>query len=746
VTLQAWPAGTSLDAEPRAFEMERQRDGAWTFDGGRGLDRRTGWQGARYRYAVEVYVPSTRQVETNVVTDPYSAGLTLDSTHSVAVDLDAADWRPKVWRTTPAPVVERAVDQTIYELHVRDFSISDETVPEKLRGTYGAFGASRSDGMKHLRSLADAGLTTVHLLPTFDIASIPEDRADQATPGDLSGFAPDGTEQQAAVAEVQGQDGFNWGYDPYHFSVPEGSYAIEADGGPRVAEFRSMVGNLHRAGLQVVLDQVFNHTAASGQDPRSVLDRVVPGYYHRQNPVSGAVETSTCCQNVATEHAMAQKLMVDSVVTWARDYHVDGFRFDLMGHHSRANMEAVRAALDELTLRRDGVDGKSVYLYGEGWNFGEVADNARFEQATQGQLGGTGIGTFSDRLRDAVHGGSPVDGASLFTQGFGTGLFTDPNGRDARLGDPASVNDGGADEAAELAHQSDLVKLGLAGNLRSYEVTTSSGERVRGDELDYRGAPAGYADSPEEVVTYVDAHDNETLFDLLTLKLPADTPMADRVRMNTVSLATAALSQSPSFWHAGTDLLRSKSLDRNSYDSGDWFNAIDWSGRDNGFGRGLPMAADNEDKWPYQRPLLADPALRPGPDDIGFASAQAAELLELRHSTDLFRLGSAELIRQKVTFPGSGPDAVPGVITMSIDDRAGSSDVDRRLDGVLVVFNASPTSATVEVPELAGRDYALSPVQARGADAVVRKTTWDSADGVVTVPARTVAVLTDPRR
>lgn len=759
VTLQAWPAGTDLDAEPRTFAMTRQQDGAWTLDGGkavRGLDSRfepvrgghggrASWQGARYRYAVEVYVPSTGQVETNVVTDPYSVGLTLDSTHSVALDLDDRAWQPHVWRTTPAPRVGRAVDQTIYELHVRDFSVSDETVPERLRGTYGAFGVRGSDGMKHLRSLADAGLTTVHLLPTFDIATIAEDRADQATTGDLSGFAPDGTEQQAAVAEVQGSDAFNWGYDPYHFMAPEGSYAVEADGGARVAEFRSMVGNLHGAGLQVVLDQVFNHTAASGQDPRSVLDRVVPGYYHRQNATTGAVETSTCCQNVATEHAMAQKLMVDSVVTWARDYHVDGFRFDLMGHHSRENMEAVRAGLDALTLRRDGVDGKSVYLYGEGWDFGEVAGNARFEQATQGQLGGTGIGTFSDRLRDAVHGGSPVDGSSLFTQGFGTGLFTDPNGNEARLEDPASVNDGGDDEAADLAHQTDLVKLGLAGNLRSYEVTTATGERVRGDELDYRGAPAGYADSPEEVVTYVDAHDNETLFDLLTLKLPADTPMTDRVRMNTVSLATAALSQSPSFWHAGTDLLRSKSLDRNSYDSGDWFNAIDWSGRDNGFGRGLPMAADNEDKWPYQRPLLADAALKPSPDDIGFASAQARELLELRHSTELFRLGSADLIREKVTFPGSGPDAVPGVIAMSIDDRAGGTDADRKLDGVLVVFNASPDAATVEVPELAGRDYALSRVQARGADAVVRQTTWDRAAGSVTVPARTVAVLTDPR-
>src|SRR5690606_41007183 len=136
---------------------------------------------------------------------------------------------------------------------------------------------------------------------------------------------------------------------------------------------------LHDAGLQVVLDQVFNHTAASGQDAKSVLDKVVPGYYHRQNPTTGSVETSTCCQNVATEHAMAGKLMVDSVVTWAKDYRVDGFRFDLMGHHSKQNMLDVRAALDELTLAEDGVDGESVYLYGEGW---------RSEERRVGKVGG----------------------------------------------------------------------------------------------------------------------------------------------------------------------------------------------------------------------------------------------------------------------------------------------------------------------------------------------------------------------
>ncbi|WP_418277742.1 pullulanase-type alpha-1,6-glucosidase [Isoptericola jiangsuensis] len=743
VDLLVWPAKTSLDDEPRRVDAVRAADGTWTVDGAKAA-KKIDLDGARYRYEVTVYVPSTGEVETNVVTDPYSVGLTTDSTHSVVVDLDDRRWQPLLWRLAPQPRV-RPVDQTIYELHVRDFSVADETVPSRLRGTYGAFGAFWSDGMKHLRSLQRAGMTTVHLLPTFDIATIPEDPADQATTGDLTGFAPDSTEQQAAVAEVQADDAFNWGYDPLHFSTPEGSYAVHRDGAPRTAEFRSMVGWLHASGLQVVLDEVFNHTAASGQDARSVLDRVVPGYYHRLNPTTGAVETSTCCQNVATEHAMAEKLMVDSVVTWARDYKVDGFRFDLMGHHSRDTMLAVREALDALTPRTDGVDGSAVYLYGEGWNFGEVADDALFTQATQGQLGGTGIGTFSDRLRDAVHGGSPVDGSSTFTQGFGTGLFTDPNGREASAGDAGSVNDGGADEAADLGHQTDLVRLGLAGNLRDFAFTTSDGELTRGEDLDYRGSPAGYADSPEEVVTYVDAHDNETLFDLLTLKLPQATSMDDRVRMNTVSLATTALAQTPSFWHAGTDLLRSKSLDRNSYDSGDWFNGIDWSGQDNGFGRGLPMAADNSEKWPHLAPLLADPALKPSPDDVATASDRAAELLELRSSTRLFRLGSAQAINAKVSFPGSGPDAIPGVIVMAVDDRVGK-DADRRLDGLVTVFNASPEAVTVEVPGWAGRDLRLSEVQARGGDAVVRQTRWQVRSGTVTVPARTVAVLEESQR
>ena len=725
VDLLRWP-DADLSAEPTRTAMTRQDDGSWTATGSRS------WSGDAYLYEVTVYAPTTDAVEVNQVTDPYSVALTVNSTHSVLVDLDDRALQPRQWRHARQPDVE-PVDQTIYELHVRDFSINDETVPAELRGTYLAFAQRGTDGREHLQELADAGLTTVHLLPTFDIATIEEDRSAQATPPcDLESFPPDSPEQQACIDQVRDADGYNWGYDPLHWTAPEGSYAVDPHGGARVAEFRTMVGALHADGLQVVLDQVFNHTSASGQAPASVLDRVVPGYYHRLNAV-GAVETSTCCQNIATEHAMAEKMMVDSVVVWARDYKVDGFRFDLMGHHSRETMLAVREALDGLDRWRDGVDGEDVYLYGEGWNFGEVADNRLFTQATQGQLGGTGIGTFSDRLRDAVRGGGPFDEDPRI-QGFGSGAYVDPNG--------APVNGDEATQLARAQHQGDLVRLGLAGNLRDYAFLTSAGVVQTGAELDYNGQPAGYAQSPEEVVTYVDAHDNETLWDALTLKLPTDTPMDERVRMNTLSLATTALAQTPSFWHAGADLLRSKSLDRNSYNSGDWFNTLDWTGEDNGFGHGLPPAGDNEAKWQYQQPLLADPALQPTADDVATATQAAQDLLELRFSTDLFRLGDAALIEQKVSFPASGPDADPGVIVMQIDDTVGR-DVDRRLDGVLVVFNATPQEVSVPIEELAGDQYALSPVQRRGSDDVVRDTTWERATGTVTVPARTVAVLVD---
>ncbi|TDE02452.1 pullulanase-type alpha-1,6-glucosidase [Jiangella asiatica] len=707
--------------------MRRDRDGVWV---ARGNPR---WRGASYAFAVQVYVPETDAVETNVVTDPYSVALTTNSRRSLVVDLSDAALKPTGWDDLDKPELPQPEDTTIYEFHLRDFSVDDETVPAADRGTYRAFTHAEGSGMRHLSALAGAGLNTVHLLPVFDIATIPEVRADQAVPDcDLAGLTaadPAGQAQQDCVTAATGQDGFNWGYDPLHYTVPEGSYATDPQGTARTREFREMVAALNGTGLRVVMDVVYNHTHAAGQDEKSVLDRIVPGYYQRLS-ATGALETSTCCANTASEHAMMEKLIVDSVLTWARDYKVDGFRFDLMGHHSRATMERVRAALDELTPEADGVDGSSIYVYGEGWNFGEVADNARFVQATQLEMFGAGIGTFNDRLRDGVRGGGPFDEDPRL-QGFASGLFTDPNG--------APVNGTPDEQRERLLHHQDLIKVGLAGNLRDYTFVDRTGATVTGADVDYNGSSAGYTADPEEVITYVDAHDNETLYDVLAYKLPADTPMADRVRMNVLALATTALGQGPSFWHAGADLLRSKSLDRNSYDSGDWFNRIDWTGQESTFGSGLPPATDNEAKWDFMRPLLGSPALKPGPGAMTMSTAMAQDLLRLRFSSPLFRLGSASLVEDRVSFGDGGPSQAPGVIVMEIDDRAGT-DLDPDRERIVVVFNATPSEVTVPVDDAAG--LRLHPVQAAGTDPVVRSTAV--TDTGISVPARTVAVLEQP--
>ena len=723
VTLLLDPAGP---APERRVAMRRDADGVWSV---RGLP---GWRNARYLFEVRVYAPTTGTVVVNRVTDPYSVALTTNSQYSVLANLSDRALKPTGWNRLVKPALPKPEYSSIYELHVRDFSINDDTVPAAHRGTYLAFTDRRSDGMRHLRQLARSGLNTVHLLPVNDIATIEERRSAQQEPAcDLPALPPDSEQQQQCVAEVAERDGFNWGYDPLHYTTPEGSYATNPEGAARTREFRRMVQGLNETGLRAVIDVVYNHTPAAGQDPKSILDRVVPGYYQRLNPTTGAVETSTCCSNTATEHAMMEKLMIDSVVTWAKEYKLDGFRFDLMGHQPKSAMVKLRRVLDRLTLARDGVDGRKIYLYGEGWNFGEVANNARFVQASQLEMASTGIGTFNDRLRDAVRGGGPFD-ENPRIQGFASGQYTDPNG------DP--VNGSAAEQRNALLLNQDRIKVGLTGNLRDYRFVDRTGTRVTGADVDYNGQPTGYTTDPQEVVNYVEAHDNETLYDALVYKLPQDTPMADRIRMQTLALSTTALSQGVSFWHAGGEILRSKSLDRNSYDSGDWFNVLDYSYQTNGFGRGLPPRRDNEAKWPYMKPLLADPALKPTTAEIRTAKQQAQTLLQLRQSTPLFHLGTERLVQQKVSFPSGGPNQTPGVIVMRIDDTVGPN-VDRALKGLVVVFNASDEPTTQTVAGTAGRRYNLHPVQANGPDPVVKSAAHNARTGRFTVPARTVAIF-----
>ncbi|MFM9613316.1 DUF3372 domain-containing protein [Streptomyces sp. V2] len=713
-TLAVWaPTAQSvaLDLDGRTVPMKRNdTTGVWSVTGTKD------WKNKPYRYLVKVWAPTVRRIVTNHVTDPYSLALTANSERSLIADLDDKSLAPSGWTTYTKPKAAPINDAEIQELHIRDFSIADRT--SRHPGQYLAFTDRNSDGSKHLRELARSGANYVHLLPAFDIATIPEKRADQATTDcDLAALPADSAKQQECVAKIAAKDGYNWGYDPYHYTVPEGSYASDPDGVTRTTEFRRMVKALNDDGLRVVMDVVYNHTAAAGQADTSVLDQVVPGYYQRLM-ADGSVANSTCCANTATENAMMGKLVVDSVVTWAKEYKVDGFRFDLMGHHPKANILAVRKALDALTLQRDGVDGRKIILYGEGWNFGEVADDARFVQATQKNMAGTGIATFSDRARDAVRGGGPFD-ADPGVQGFASGLYTDPNS--------STANGTTAEQKARLLHYQDLIKVGLTGNLAGYRFTDTSGHQVTGAQVDYNGQPAGYAANPGDALAYADAHDNESLFDALAFKLPHDTTPDDRARMQVLAMATALLSQGPALSQAGSDLLRSKSLDRNSYDSGDWFNAIHWNCADgNGFGRGLPPAADNTDKWPYARPLLT--SIEVNCPQIRAASAAYRDLLRIRTTDTAFSLRTTAQVQSALSFPLSGPAETPGVITM-------------RLGDLVVVLNATPTAQDQQVRELAGTGYELHPVQRAGADPTVKGARYERNSGTFAVPGRTVAIF-----
>jgi pullulanase len=675
--------------------------------------------GQYYKYAVDVIVDRAGVVR-NLVTDPYSISLTTDSKRSYIGRLDAPALKPKGWDKASAPqTVKAQTDMVVYELHVRDFSLSDATVSAPNRGKYAAFGETGSNGMKHLSALARAGLTDIHLLPVYDIGSVPE--VNCAVPAPQGG--PDSGAQQALVKQTADTDCFNWGYDPYHYNAPEGSYSSDpADGAQRIREFRDMVMNLHRAGLRVGMDVVYNHTFIAGQNEKSVLDRIVPGYYHRLN-ATGGIERSTCCDNTATENLMMGKLMIDSAVLWAKEYKIDSFRFDLMGHQPRATMVRLQEQVNKAAKRK-------VQLIGEGWNFGEVADGARFVQASQLSLNGTGIGTFSDRARDAVRGGSSGDsGEAMFKrQGYINGLVYDPN---ALAGERAP---------ADLLKAGDMVRVGLAGSIRSYPLATYDGTVRKLEQIDYAGQPAGYASEPGEAVNYVENHDNHTLFDANVFKLPLATSSADRARVQVLGMAINAFSQGVAYFHAGIDVLRSKSLDRNSFNSGDWFNRLDWSYQDNYFATGLPPEEDNGKDFALLQPLLANAAIKPAPDDIAFARDAFRDLLRIRASSPLFRLSSAGEIKRRLRFFNTGPKQVPTVLAAHLDGRGYKGAGFSRIS---YFVNVDIVAHVVPDPQVRGTRMRLHPAHTApgAADKRAASAGYDSSTGTYSIPPRTAVVF-----
>ncbi|MFQ2267189.1 pullulanase-type alpha-1,6-glucosidase [Aeromonas hydrophila] len=674
-----------------------EASGSWSVQGGSEL------VGKFYRYDIQVYHPVSRKLESYQVTDPYSLSLAMNSEFSQVVDLNDPALKPEGWDSLKAPHSQQnPADITIYEAHVRDLTGNDDSTPAEHRGKFLGLTDTDTAPVKHLQALAKSGVSHLHLLPVFDIATVNEDPAKVANISDdfgklcqvnpevqnskFAGYCSSGQTIEAVLGDLQGSDSkenpqvqelygylrgvdsFNWGYDPYHYTTPEGSYATNAEGSQRILEFREMVKAIKQnIGMNVVMDVVYNHTNEAGLGPKSVLDKIVPWYYQRLNPETGSVENSTCCSNTAPEHAMFAKLMDDSLVTWARDYKIDAFRFDLMGHHPKDQMVQALAAVKQVN--------PEMYFYGEGWNFGEVQDDKRFVQATQKHLAGTGIGSFSDRLRDAVRGGSPFDGGDTIrkTQGFGNGALVDANEMD------------GVDRATAL-HQADLVRLGMAGNLKDFILTDKDGMPKKGSDIDYNGQPAGYAQDPTEIQNYVDKHDNQTLFDNLIYKAPQG---ADLVRMQGVSLATAMLGQGIPFTHAGVELLRSKSMERDSYDSGDWYNRVDYGLNDNNFDKGLPRKDKDGDNYPLIEQVLGK-HVEPSGADMATMVGFYQELAELRQSSRLLRLGSGAEVIKRVDFRNTGPDQEPGLIVMTVDDGINAgADLDPAIDGLVVMINAT---------------------------------------------------------
>ncbi len=450
------------------------------------------------------------------VPDPYAKAVGVNGKRAMIVDL--RETNPPGWAADKIPAFAQPTNAVIYELHIRDASIANNsgiTMKGKFRGlteknTHNDAGLST--GLDHLKEL---GVTHVHLLPAFDYNSVDE----------------------SAPEKKQ----YNWGYDPLNYNAPEGSYATDAyDGANRIREFKELVRSFHENGLRVIMDVVYNHTALTAN---SNFNQLVPGYYYRQTKEGKFSDATACGNEIASERAMTRKFILESVKYWVEEYHIDGFRFDLMGVHDITTMNFISRELHKLK--------PGILLYGEGWTAGAspLPDSARALKANVSKL--ERIAVFSDDIRDGIKG-------SVF----------DHNDRGFASGKP------GMEES---------IKFGIVAACKHPQVDYS--------KVNYSKAP--YSLQPSSTVTYAECHDNHVLWDKLAISAK-DASSAERRQMHKLALSIVLTSQGISFLHAGTEFLRSKQGVENSYNSGDSINAIDWN-----------LKTLNKDVFDYVKALIA---------------------------------------------------------------------------------------------------------------------------------------------
>lgn len=409
-----------------------------------------------------------------------------------AAIVDMTDTNPEGWANDVRPNLKSPCDLVIYELHHRDFSI-DESSGLVNKGKFLALAEPKAiDYLKRL------GVNAIHILPSFDFASVDETRLDQPQ--------------------------YNWGYDPKNYNVPEGSYATDPyEPTRRIKEFKTMVMALHKAGIRVILDVVYNHTF---NIKNSNFQRVSPDYYYRKTTDGKYSDGTGCGNETASEKPLMRTYMIESVKYWVNEYHIDGFRFDLMGVHDIETMNQIRHEVNNID--------PSIYIYGEGWSAGSCAYPTEKLAMKANAQKLDGIGAFSDEMRDALRGPFSDDHKGGFLAG--------------------------------VSGQEESIKFGIVGAIQHPQVDMT--------KVNYSKAP--WTNSPSQMVSYVSCHDDMCLTDRLRTSMPGINT-DELIRLDLLAQTAVFTSQGVPFMLCGEEMLRDKKGVANSFRSPDNINHLDWN-------------------------------------------------------------------------------------------------------------------------------------------------------------------------
>ncbi|MBM1107591.1 type I pullulanase [Aurantibacter crassamenti] len=556
--------GASFETHPLIIE----KDGIWSVSISKDLN------GIYYTYQVKI-----KGNWLNETPGIYAKAVGVNGERAMV--LNFKNTNPVGWATDRGPEINYANESIIYELHIRDMTISESsgsTNPGKYLGLIEENTKSLEGiktGIGHLKEL---GITHVHLLPTFDHYAIDETKLDSPQ--------------------------YNWGYDPQNYNVPEGSFSINPfDAKVRIKEFKKMIQAFHDNGIGVILDVVYNHT---GKTSTSNFNQEVPGYYYRFNKDGSYSDASACGNETASERSMMLKFMIESVTYWTQEYHIDGFRFDLMGIHDIDTMNAVSTALKKAN--------KNCIIFGEGWTAANsvLPEEKRALKKHMQQL--PLIAAFSDDFRDGLKG-------SVFDESD-TGFVSGKTGVE------------------------ESVKFGIIGSIAHPQINYKL--------VNYSDAP--WANQPWQAISYVSCHDNHTLYDKLKLSKPKASEK-EIIAIHKLAIGIVLTSQGTPFIHAGSELLRSKNGEHNSYNLPDTINQIDWR-----------LKSKNAAVYKFYKNLIA-----------------------LRKKHPAFRMTSANAVRNNLEFIKTEA----GLISYKINNHANGDS----WKSILVIYNAHKISINYKLNE-----------------------------------------------